>query len=303
MNNILILYFLLLILILLILYKCYYKINNKTLIVYVYYENDLTKKNLEYFLNNGIENNNDYTYLLIINNYICSLDIPKNIYVIKKENSYDLEAYNEIFTYNKINIKNYKYFLFINSSCIGPFLPNYCNDWVKCFTNLLNSNIKLVGPIIENPGDGNGIKAFNNFHKTNKYYNFDVPFIHSYMFATDNIGLDILKKYKIFDKVNKHDDLIFNKERLLTSSILLNGYNIKSLLYKYKKFNINNNFFSDPEIPYNYDGIDVNPFEIIFVKNIRNTHNLRLLKNSGISNILDKYLSKYIEWNNIVYKT
>jgi len=123
------------------------------------------------------------------------------------------------------------------------------------------------------------------------------------MFATDNIGLDILKKYKIFDKVNKHDDLIFNKERLLTSSILLNGYNIKSLLYKYKKFNINNNFFSDPEIPYNYDGIDVNPFEIIFVKNIRNTHNLRLLKNSGISNILDKYLSKYIEWNNIVYKT
>ncbi len=42
------------------------------------------------------------------------------------------------------------------------------------------------------------------------------------------------------------------------------------------KWNKTNN--SCIEAPYNYDGIDVNPFEVIFVKNIRNSHNFRSKK-------------------------
>lgn len=277
--------------------------NNKTLITYVYYEDENTIKNLDFFIKNGSIKNNEYTYLLIINNYQCSINIPDYYVVIKKENSYDLEAYNIIFNNEYINIKDYKYFIFINSSCIGPFIPVYCNNWVKCFTDLINDNIKLVGPIIEKNGNDLGYKAFINFdlnNNNNTLFSDRLPFIHSYMFATDYIGLELFKKYNIFEKVKSKEELIIIKEYLLTSCILYNNYNVKSLLFKYKNINWLNdkiNFYSDPEIPNNYDGIDINPFEIIFVKNIRNSHEFRNENIAGISDYLKLYLTKYIEWS------
>lgn len=287
-----------LIIIILIIYK---NKNNKTLITYVYYETEETIKNLEFFIKNGIINNNNYTYLLIINNYKCTLNIPSNFIVIKKENSYDLESYNIIFNQQSFNIKDYKYFIFINSSCMGPFIPSYCDNWIKCFTNLINDNVKLVGPIIENNGNDLGYRAFINsdFNQGN-IFSQNMPFIHSYMFVTDNIGLFLLKKYNIFEKAVSKHELIIIKEYLLTSCILYNNYNVKSLLLKYKNVNWLNkheDYFYDPEIPNNYDNIDVNPFEIIFVKNIRNIHEFRNKDISGISENLKLYLTKYIEWN------
>jgi len=50
------------------------------------------------------------------------------------------------------------------------------------------------------------------------------------------------------------------------------------------------------EIPNNYFGIDVNPFEIIFVKNIRNTNETRGKSYSGISTFLKKYIDNYVKW-------
>ena len=51
------------------------------------------------------------------------------------------------------------------------------------------------------------------------------------------------------------------------------------------------------EVPYNYFGIDVNPFEIIFVKNIRNINETRPQKNQcGISSELTKMISLYKKW-------
>ena len=275
-----------------------------TLITYVYYETEETKKNLTYFIKNGIINNKSYTYLLIINNYECTVDIPQNIFIIKKENSYDLEAYNVIFNQKYFNIKDYKYFIFINSSCIGPFIPTYCNNWITCFTDLINDNVKLVGPIIENNGNYLGYKAFINFNSNiniDNLYSDNVPFIHSYMFVTDDIGLSLLKKYNIFEKVTSKYELITVKEYLLSSCILYNNYNIKSLLLKYKNINWldkNTDYFGDPEIPNNYDQIDINPFEVIFIKNIRNVNEFRNDNIKGISTTLNLYLTKYLEWNN-----
>jgi hypothetical protein len=85
------------------------------------------------------------------------------------------------------------------------------------------------------------------------------------------------------------------------------GFEINSLLLKYSTINISGksnwdhtkwtqNKYTCPEIPGNYDGIDVTPFELIFIKNIRRKHRFRSWRHSGLSKTLEKYINTYTRW-------
>jgi hypothetical protein len=236
----------------------------------------------------------------------CSVILPEysNIKKItREENQSDILTYKwyiESITDNFFDIYDTVYF--INSSCIGPFMPTICHiNWIDSMNYFLQE-YSMIGPIIEVPPDNLGFLALGLDSKKN------IPFIHSYMFGVNKFGFSIIKNIlKDIDNSSKIY-IVNNIERALTSSILLNGGKIKTLLARFKLYDINEekrwltdiwNIPGQPtcyEIPNNYFGIDVNPFEIIFVKNIRNTNETRGKSYSGISTFLKKYIDNYVKW-------
>ena len=278
--------------------ECYKQLSSqmdmKTLILYCYYETSETKENLEFFVRNGIIDNSKYQYKIIVNNKKCSVKIPKysNIEIIKRiENNTDLFTYKIIL--NLItNLNSYDSFYFINSSCIGPFISNITNiTWIDLMNDFLE-DYDLIGPVVEIPNDNS---------KKN------IPFLHSYFFGVNKFGFKILQK--IFDEIMVDDknDMVLNIERKITNSILMNNGKIKSFLTKFKNIDLNNpkywnsslwniNNKSCYEIPNNYDNIDLNPYEIVFFKNIRNINSTRTKENSGIDKNIAKFIDKYKIW-------
>jgi len=261
----------------------------KTCIIYLYREDNNTKNNLQFFVNQSKYDEN-CDYHLIINDHRCSVKIPEFFVIHRQENALDFPSYKTLI--NKIDIKIYDTTYFINSSCIGPFLPIYCNlPWYSYLNNIL-SEYDMIGPIIEMPPPN---KKFTNN-----------PFIHTYMFGFNKSGTklfsELLNRYQSFDK-----DFCVYFERLLSHQVIDNNLKIKSLLTLFKNVDMNNKknwnyiLWSDSEqtcyeIPNNYHGIDINPYEIVFVKNIRNPHEHRSIDQAGISDNLRKQLSNYELW-------
>lgn len=263
---------------------------NKTCVIYLYREDEDTILNLDFFLKKGIFKDEFCDYHVIINDHECSLKIPNFINIHKQDNNLDFPSYKTLLS--KINLDKYDYVYFLNCSCVGPFLPVYCyHAWYYYFNKLLD-HYDLVGPIAEVP--------INQKEFTHN------PFVHTYMFGLNRKGLQVFKsllnKYETIDK-----DVCMFLERELSFEIINNNGKIKSLLSLFYNVDLNdtNNWnyklWSDSiltcfEIPLNYHGIDVNPYEIIFVKNIRYPHQHRSVERSGISNNLKQQLKNYISW-------
>jgi hypothetical protein len=264
---------------------------NNTLIIYCYFEkNDDYKNNLVYFLNYGLEESNDYIF--IINGH-CMLKIPKykNIKVLHRNNiGYDFGAYGEAL--KSINIEQYKYFFFINTSVRGPFFPNYVKmSWTIPFINLLKDDVKLVGTTI-NLTDGININNKDFLFDKQNYY----AHVQSQMFATDLECLKFLISKGIFDLlIEKHFlKFIILKEVGMSYHVLKNNWNISCLLPEYQNIdyrtlNVNFNPTSiNGEMNYKnaYFNRTLHPYEAIFIKTNRNlfnnqiqsisTHNLNL---------------------------
>lgn len=278
----------------------------KTLIIYCYFEDNQTKGNLQFFLHNGVINSDEYYYTFIVNNKICTIDFPSNKNInllIREENDSDLCTYKWFI--EKMGDKyfsEYSRIYFINSSCIGPFITPACSlSWIEIFNDLLKEN-ELVGPVIEIPPDNKGFSVLGLDFKHN------IPFIHSYMFGVNSHGFLIIKDVLNNIPDNSKQTTVYNIERKLTSAVLINGGRVKSFLARFKNIDLNkeenwdSNKWNIPglptcyEIPNNYFGIDLNPFEIIFVKNIRNINETRMLEHSGLSNQLSSYLERYTQW-------
>lgn len=125
-------------------------------------------------------------------------------------------------------------------------------DWWRAFVNLLIDDVKLAGATISCMGS---------------------PHVQSYVFATDVVGLDVLFKNGIFDSEGKsHFQVIQNHEIGMSAAILASGYNIASLLWKYRNVDFRSpsakhcNNEENPLTPQGYDGLTVHPFEVFFVK-------------------------------------
>ena len=100
-----------------------------------------------------------------------------NVLIIKNKNTKDLCAHTEQLRNAswKLDKQKYKYFIFINSTPRGPFLPNYWTEpWWKVFTNKFSLNPKLAatGPYL-----------------STEFF----PHIQSFFIALDSRGLSILK--------------------------------------------------------------------------------------------------------------
>jgi hypothetical protein len=233
----------------------------KTLILYAYYKNDVSKDNLNFFIKNGYIDNELYTFIFIINNFNVSVSIPdkRNIIVHRRVNEgFDFGAWSV--GLSLININDYSKFIFINGSSIGPFVPRYIPKnitWIDLMTSMIDDNIKLVGPTINY-----GLK-----------YNFN-EHIQSHCFATDLIGLKLLVEHSIFIINNTKNkwDIVVNHEVKMSKIIMDNKYKLYA-------FQLSENYFENiigkekkhDDIHYDgeYFGSTINPLEVMFLKSNR----------------------------------
>ena len=281
----------------------------KSLVIYCYLESEQTKDNLTFFLRNGVFDSDKYHYEFIINNLQCSVEFPpyQNINVHRRnENSFDFYTYKWfIEKMGDEYFSDYSRIYFINSSCIGPFMSVACSpNWIDNFNDLL-IDYQLVGPVIEIPDDNLGLLALGINSTKN------IPFIHTYMFGVNQVGFSIINN--VFKTITSNDcnklEAIYNIERQITSAILMNEGKVKSLLVRFKHIDLNKeenwdfrkwntpNTPSCYEVPKNYFKMDLNPFEIVFIKNIRNENEARPKERSGISSELSLCLNNYSQWS------
>ena len=254
--------------------------SNKIAVIYAYYEKNTDYiLNLKYFLKTGIYNECDYYFII---SGECSIDFPEkdNIKVIKKENEgYDFGNFNYILFETTIMNNDYNYFIFMNSSQRGPFIPNYIKiKWYEPFINMIKDDVKLVGVTIN---------IFSNYmfeqgkilqEKTN--YKLPFPHVQSYFFAMNKECLEFLIEKEIFEKKYDYDnfnELIACKEILMSKIVLENNWNISCIIpgyqgldYRKIKQDVNktsNN--NDPLYKKCCFGRTIHPYEAIFIKTNR----------------------------------
>lgn len=233
----------------------------KKLILYCYYESEISKYNLEFFIKNGMVYDDNYDFFIIVNGENFSVDLPKinNLKVFKRENyGFDFGAWG--YGLEIAKFYNYDYFIFINSTCIGPFIPRYIPkslNWVDLFISPINKEYKLCGPTI-------------NYLKTNNISN--TPHIQSFAFCTDLIGVDLLVKNNVFspEKDILRKDIIKNHEIGLSKVITDNFYKLFAFQLS-ENINSKTVGFHHDDIHYNgkYYGDTINPVEVMFIKNNR----------------------------------
>jgi hypothetical protein len=252
---------------------------NNTLVIYCYFEkNNDYQNNLVYFLDYGLEESNDYIFVI---NGLCTLKIPKknNIKVLHRNNiGYDFSAYGEAL--KSINIQQYKYFFFINTSVRGPFLPDYVKmSWTIPFKNLLKNDVKLVGTTINLAEDFLSSNSNKHYYGKKKYY----THVQSQMFATDLECLKLLISKGIFDLFTENNFLkiIILREIGMSYHVLNNNWNISCVLPEYQNIDYRTlNVDFNPtsikgEMNYkdSYFNRTLHPYEAIFIKTNRDLFN------------------------------
>lgn len=262
----------------------------KTLIIYATHE---ISENLLFFCRNGYIDDPKYDFVFVFNNptlKISFIATGTNVKVINRENiGIDFGGWTHVLHMNdddtsgKKLYENYDYYVLINSTVKGPFLPIWYNQeingyWPEIFISKLNNDIKLVGTTI---------------NATVRHKNPLFPHVQSMFLVFDRIGLDIGITSRIFDPSNinmSKQKVIIDKEVGFSKAIVEAGYNIASVLPSYKNidfrkpiplyFQKNITYHSAPN---GHFGCNINPFEVIFFKT-----------SAGIT---PQVLQKYTEWN------
>lgn len=258
-------------------------------ILYAYYETPKTIFNLEFFSKFGIVNDSRYLHIIVINGGICSVNIPDydNVVILKRPNiGFDFGAHSHALNWldNKYNkLLPFKYFIFLNCSVVGPYLPSYFPKklhWSTIFTDKIKNNTKLVGTTISCLP----LSDINN----------GGPKIGGYFFATDDIGLQLIRNRQDIFVDHKTKISAISAEYAITKTIMHNGYNIDCLLNRYQNINWRDNKYWKlyermfPDRLNTYDGLSIHPLEVVFHKWYWSDYPNQL--------IFYDYCTKYYKW-------
>jgi hypothetical protein len=271
----------------------------KIVVVYAYYEkNEEYRKNMEFFIKKGVyADDENIDYFIIVNG---KTDYPfpqySNLKVFFRENiGFDFAGYNRGIEESKKTGKYYDYYTFMNTSCRGPFLPDYCSTikWTEPFLKLFqkDSTIKMVGPTI------------------NMYVRSFRPHVQSYFFMIENEALNYVKGVGLFDNsLIVMQNVVEQQEIELSLILLKNNWNISCLIPEFqniyyqqliKQFDqggsyssilVNNREYISgvtDEIIYSGKrcfGRDLHPYEVIFMKTDNQVRNLSIDEINSLTN-------------------
>jgi hypothetical protein len=241
----------------------------RTAVLYVFHE--ITER-VNHFAQHSTFESPDVDFYIIANNPHINFKLPPHIKTMSRENvGYDFGAWSECLEKDNV-YKKYDYFIFANSSIIGPFLPKDFNGkWTDIYVNGLKDNVKLFGSTINATGD-----SYGNQHSPT-----EMAHIQSYIFSADRETVKYLMDCKIFD-TTKHltgfRDTINQKEIGMSRKIIENDWNIGCLMKYYNDVDFTfkkktpdeyiRPFIGDIMWPDKYGKI-WNEYELIFVKGNR----------------------------------
>jgi hypothetical protein len=271
---------------------------SKLAVIYAYFEkNEEYRTNLDYFVKKGVyPNDENIDYYFVVNgetNYV----FPEynNVQVVYRENvGFDFAGYNCGIQLAKNVQTTYDYYFFINTSCRGPFIPEYCErmKWTEPFLNLFKKDetIKLVGSTIN--------MLTWSFR----------PHVQSYMFCIQQDALRYIEDTSnVFEKsYDNIMDVVGNQEIELSLCLLRNGWNISCLLPEWQNINYSlmlkqlveggtyssitinnrtyNGTFYDGDITWPGKlcfGRDIHPYEVVFIKTERGVSSDEIKSLSG----------------------
>lgn len=232
----------------------------KILIVYAYFETPDSRRNLGYFCRHGITPHEERQHVVVING-ACSIEdqIPKlgNVKVIRRENrGFDFGAWAHAFRH--VQLDQFDYFILLNSSVTGPFLPSYqdASRWPELFTSLLNDRVKLAGITI------------NVFRGD--------PIVQSMLLATDRVGFDLLSKSGIFtgnDNDATKEAVIYGREIPSSLVVMKAGFLLDCLATTHSQRTttaLKRNTMGDIIVPRGYlAGYTLEPYDLCFFKTNR----------------------------------
>jgi hypothetical protein len=290
------------------------KMHKSTAIVYHYYEKDSKyRDNLIYFLSVGIIDEHDY-YIVIAGGCTIKLPLKENIFYIKTVNkNNDYGGYSEFIKTAAQKLQIYKFFIFINSSVRGPFLPNYsAPDWTVPFIKKLSNDTHLVGSSI------NALPINSEYSKIlGEISSYHPPFTHvqTTSYALTSEALNHLISLGFFDiaRLMSKEEVIAFYELRLSKEIIKNGWNFSSSapLYDDKDYR-NQHVLTENNSAVNGDvlfkkgfmGRTLNPYDLIFIKVNRDMLPIEELDSytyTSLSRISSKDLS--LESNELISKS
>ena len=250
------------------------ELNKKLLVLYVFHEYNYR---VEQFFKKAIFYDKNVDFIIIVNNITLKLQynaFPSNVTFFIRDNiGFDFGGWSDALLTNNL-YKNYNYFIFVNSSVLGPFIDSdYKGNWTDIFINgLQENNIKLFGSTINticNPRDASHVQ--------------------SHIYSMDIITLEYLIECGIFSMTKycaSYLDAVWMREVQMSRKIIANNWNIGSLIKHYKNvdFTFSNKKVSDYNITFLEDiyGYDKNnmthywtPQELVFVKGNRGLKNIK----------------------------
>lgn len=138
-----------------------------TLVVYSYRNTDPEAvSNLQFFLKNVLTPNDDAHYIIVVDHGLDKYgefhssvlpELPPNAQYISVRSCYELGHVGMVLsglTKAQIDLQQYTYFVWLDSSTRGPFLPSYVTRqpqapvWHTLLTSRLSNTVKLVGATI-----------------------------------------------------------------------------------------------------------------------------------------------------------
>ncbi len=138
-----------------------------TLVVYSYRNTDPEAvSNLQFFLKNVIKSEDSARYVIVVDHGLDKYghflstalpDLPVNAEYFSIRGCYELGHVGQVLSglsKVQVNIKKYQYFVWLDSSVRGPFLPSYLTKmtnpptWHTLLTSRLSATTKLVGATI-----------------------------------------------------------------------------------------------------------------------------------------------------------
>jgi len=251
---------------------------HKVAVFFHYFEiNEVYKENLIFFLSAAYRQ--ELNFFIIISG-ACTVDLPnydnvKYVYTENKNN--DFGGYSAVLS-NFNRIDDYSFFIFVNSSVRGPFVPSgYDGCWTELFTSKIKDETHLVGSSINIlPNNSPYAQKFKlDFGYTQPYSH-----VQTTAYALSLSAIKHLIKigfYNGAESLNK-EDVICKYELRLSQEIKRNGMNIGCLLIGYNGIDYRLphqeiNFSSwngDPLCKGGYFGRTARPSELVFVKTNRN---------------------------------
>lgn len=284
----------------------------KFTLIYRLFNYDNSYQNFKLFLKieKFFKSANYFKKVLIIdpiNEYIK--DYEKDFFdeIFKTNFKNDLASLSEYVLTKKFNLDSTNILSFLTSGSVGPFIKKKKDiHWTSQIISKMEEDLGIVFPIVEIPRytDYNG-SVFLKKNKKIPKDSYSVPFGHSYCFHLTKKGFDCLYENEFFQlgELNKQE-AILKYERILTSFILNEGLKVKGLNEPFSEFDLGDSkiwdsrhfflsFFETTDPENIGDGskeniFKLNPYQVRFLKNIKQPHIYRPLHLSGISEELQK---------------